>query len=410
MNKLYLKALVKKEQDKITVVASTSVIDRQGESIDQSGWDLTNFLKNPVMLWAHNYDELPLGVWENIRVSDGLLKMDANFASKEANPKAENVRLLVEEGVEKTVSVGFIPKERDGHIITKAELLEVSFVPVPANPEALALAISKGYNPEIMKTEDVFCVDCGAKLGEGNQNERKTEQENVVELVCNNCIKEKSKIKNVCDPDSEDYDQEECDEMMKQEETAVQTVILSKENFPTEADAREWITAHDFHAEKVDETEDSWRFRQFEPSECQEGSFRTIDLTDGVKAVICRPSDGKTCSAPRVRLGKNLINEKVGRVISEKNRGLIKDAITQFENSISVLQELLKATDAPEKGGIVITLGEGGKVNDLGSDEKNGQVELSAELLKALLAHSRQTDKANELVLRMIKSALKNDK
>jgi phage head maturation protease len=42
----------------------------------------------------------------------------------------------------KTVSVGFIPKERDPEnqrIITRAELLEVSFVPVPCNPNALSL-------------------------------------------------------------------------------------------------------------------------------------------------------------------------------------------------------------------------------------------------------------------------------
>lgn len=42
----------------------------------------------------------------------------------------------------KAVSVGFIVKERDPanfSIITQAELLEVSFVAVPANPNAISL-------------------------------------------------------------------------------------------------------------------------------------------------------------------------------------------------------------------------------------------------------------------------------
>jgi phage head maturation protease len=42
----------------------------------------------------------------------------------------------------KTVSIGFIPKQRssnDRTIITKSEMLEFSFVAVPANPEALSL-------------------------------------------------------------------------------------------------------------------------------------------------------------------------------------------------------------------------------------------------------------------------------
>jgi hypothetical protein len=45
---------------------------------------------------------------------------------------------------------------------------------------------------------------------------------------------------------------------------------------------------HGFKHDKVDTTADYHRFRQFEPSLCQQGSDRTITLTDGVKAVICK--------------------------------------------------------------------------------------------------------------------------
>ena len=62
--------------------------------------------------------------------------------SAEINPFAQQVRKLYEfglskgEGVGCTTSVGFIPKEFDENArntIIKAELLEFSFVPIPAN-------------------------------------------------------------------------------------------------------------------------------------------------------------------------------------------------------------------------------------------------------------------------------------
>jgi phage head maturation protease len=53
----------------------------------------------------------------------------------------------------KTVSVGFIPLKRndqDYKIIEKAELLEVSFVAVPANPNAISMD-KKLYDEAVSK-------------------------------------------------------------------------------------------------------------------------------------------------------------------------------------------------------------------------------------------------------------------
>jgi len=75
----------------------------------------------------------------------------------------------------------------------------------------------------------------------------------------------------------------------KQRPTAViQTLILSKGRFQSAESARGWVSEHDFMSDKMDETEDSFRFRQREPGDFQDGSFRTIDITDGVKAVVGR--------------------------------------------------------------------------------------------------------------------------
>lgn len=160
MNKTYLKGYIQKakEVDLYEFTASTSSVDRQGDSIDQNGWELDNFLKNPVILFAHNYSELPIAKAVEVLKGERSLTIKIQFASEEANPKAQQVKNLVDEGILNTTSVGFIQKERNGNIITKAELLEVSIVPVPANAEALRLAY-KSLDAEIVKDiEDVLAL------------------------------------------------------------------------------------------------------------------------------------------------------------------------------------------------------------------------------------------------------------
>lgn len=121
------------------VIISTADIDRQGESIDQNGWDLTFYKLNPVVLWAHDYWSLPIGICDEIAVQDGKLVAKGRFAPEECNAFAQQVRRLYDAKIVRTTSVGFIPLEMDGSNIKRAELLEFSFVPVPANPYALSL-------------------------------------------------------------------------------------------------------------------------------------------------------------------------------------------------------------------------------------------------------------------------------
>lgn len=152
MNKTYFKGYIQKSQDEdiYEFIASTASVDRQGDSIDQSGWELDNYLKNPVILFAHNYSELPIAKAIDVIKADSALIIKIQFASEEANPKAQQIKRLVDEGILNTTSVGFIQKERNGNIITRAELLEVSIVPVPANQDALRLAY-KSLDDDIVK-------------------------------------------------------------------------------------------------------------------------------------------------------------------------------------------------------------------------------------------------------------------
>ncbi len=78
-----------------------------------------------------------------------------------------------------------------------------------------------------------------------------------------------------------------------QKKSDIQTLILSKSRFKTKGQASKWVRSHGFKTSKVDEKKNTFRYRQKEPSAFIEGSFRTITLTDGVKAVIGRPKKKK---------------------------------------------------------------------------------------------------------------------
>jgi len=66
-----------------------------------------------------------------------------------------------------------------------------------------------------------------------------------------------------------------------------QSVVLPKDKFTLE-EARQWLRDHDYKDPGVDETDSSYRFRQFPPSECIAGSYASMPLPNGVTLVLCR--------------------------------------------------------------------------------------------------------------------------
>ena len=139
--KMFARGQIKRIKENGTIngaVGSTGSTDRDGEILDPNGWNLKNFKKAPRLLWAHDAWSLPIGKVSNIEVDNrGRLVFDAEFAEKE-NDFAKKVADLVRGGFLNTFSVGFKPLEFDQETDTfkKMELLEISMVNVPANPEA----------------------------------------------------------------------------------------------------------------------------------------------------------------------------------------------------------------------------------------------------------------------------------
>jgi len=143
---------ITKNKDTITVtgMASTSDIDRVGDIIVPDAWTkggLDNYVKNPIILFNHNYNN-PIGKGTEFKVTDKGLEITAEISK--ADPR---VATLVEQGILKTFSVGFRVKDADymeetgGLKITDVELIEVSIVSIPANQSAV-FEVVKSYNSQ----------------------------------------------------------------------------------------------------------------------------------------------------------------------------------------------------------------------------------------------------------------------
>jgi HK97 family phage prohead protease len=163
----------------ITFVASTEAVDRYGDIVRVKGWQTKNYERNPVFLWGHKASEPPIGRTLSVRkeANPPALVQTVEFADAKTYPFAETVFQLYKQGFMKAVSVGFRPLETPkrildddnqwtgGYEFTSQELLELSAVPIPANPEAVARAIDSG----IVTTADATRFFASEERGETSE-------------------------------------------------------------------------------------------------------------------------------------------------------------------------------------------------------------------------------------------------
>lgn len=166
MDKMFTQAKVEKgsfndEERSFVAWASKPVLDRDGEIIASNAWDIENYEKNKVILWAHNYSMPPVGKALWVKLQNNGVKFKPQFAPTDMG---KELYMLYKEGFLNSFSVGFDPKdfEEDGRTVrvldfwtgekydkpvktfTEAELLEISCVPVPACPDALVERAKEG--------------------------------------------------------------------------------------------------------------------------------------------------------------------------------------------------------------------------------------------------------------------------
>jgi len=308
-------------------VASTSTQDRDGEVINAEGWDTKNFKKNPVIMYAHDYHSLPVGRAPRVWMSDGKLKNTVEFPPEGTYEFADIVERLVDTGYLKTESVGFIPKKwEDGdgekaprRTYTKQELLEISIVPVPSNPDALRNAVEDG----VITTKEFEAIT------------KPEETDEYIRIPVNDC-----KVTATIDISKK----EGIKALYCGEEKQVRTYLFKKEapyNW-TMARAKKWVEEHksvDDEITKVDNTTIENITIEVEEKDKPVSQAAIIDELDylirclddvGLNEDAIKEAWGLVRKIMRLS-GDDIpvdIEEKVGAVLSKKN----KNKLNQIKN------------------------------------------------------------------------------
>lgn len=134
-------------------VASDESTDRMGDVIRVAGWELANYKRNPIILFQHQSSN-PVGIATKVWLEGKALMSQIKLAAEGTSPFIDTLRKLLEQGIIKAVSVGFMPTKQPQYIRDKGtdqitglefvgqELHEISLVSVPANANALVMAKS----------------------------------------------------------------------------------------------------------------------------------------------------------------------------------------------------------------------------------------------------------------------------
>jgi HK97 family phage prohead protease len=133
----------------VRAIISSGLVGRDKLLVDVAGIDLAGYRRNPVVLWNHQPDA-PVGRVAPITRNGSGLEGTITFAPEGVSDTADQVYGLVKSGVVNSVSIGFEPGEttrpdRDGtRTIRNCELLEVSFVSLPADTGAVVIERAMG--------------------------------------------------------------------------------------------------------------------------------------------------------------------------------------------------------------------------------------------------------------------------
>lgn len=191
-------------------VASTEDEDRDKDIIRQDGWNLKNFKKNPMIPWSHDYWGVPIArslrTWIDHDAKKLMFKPQFD-SEDDASMKIFN---KYKNGFLTSFSVGFRGLEfeyRDeddrwwgGIEFLQQELLEISAVTIPANPnatvsvhggDAVQNLLQMGY-PQMFAETDQGLFYPVRELGEFISPEIKIGDEEGIQVMYANSISESS--------------------------------------------------------------------------------------------------------------------------------------------------------------------------------------------------------------------------
>lgn len=131
------------------VLISTNRLDRDRDTINPAGWRIDDYMKNPIVMWAHDYmgmtpaGGVPVGITQRLVIDQQGPIATFNFRQPANDYDFVNVvRSAWEQEILRAASVGFSPieaeeNERGGRDFRSQDLLEWSIVAIPSNADAL---------------------------------------------------------------------------------------------------------------------------------------------------------------------------------------------------------------------------------------------------------------------------------
>lgn len=142
---------IDKEAGIYEVMISTESVDRTGDIVRANGGQFADYMNNPVVLLGHDYGDLPVAKTLELSVVPGVgIRARFQFPEWGLYDKADTTRKLWDAGFLNAASIGFNPTKSVNLDPSRPwgpqeylewELLEWSIVVVPANQDALRLAL-----------------------------------------------------------------------------------------------------------------------------------------------------------------------------------------------------------------------------------------------------------------------------
>lgn len=154
-----------KERKPIPYAVLDSTVLTNGMRVMVEGVDISQFQKNPVMLYDHDDWRLPIGRWENIRKENGMILADAVLDYDDSDKEVQRIIGKVERGFLKACTAGLVDLEasddsllvlpgQTGYTVTKCRLREISITPIGRNHNGLKLYDRDGNVMELTDKTD----------------------------------------------------------------------------------------------------------------------------------------------------------------------------------------------------------------------------------------------------------------
>src|SRR5579859_4363360 len=337
-------------------VITRMIQDRDGDIVVPNGIRLDNYRKNPTWFFGHQQMPFPIGTAEDPDTGALQVECQADKAIgccyfDEEDPDAVFLYGKVKRGFLRMTSIGFMPlravrlpqqKAQDGRKVDgtiagwrfdEIDLLEISLVGVPANPEACLIEVKDQVSPRLKAILDPSqpirqLWDTGMSKKWGKSRSKKKELSATDETVGGALIGNKYPK---WDKDTEDcvsrkipklihegYGQAQaaaiaysmCGEGKQVKEndptgipqgdvrpnqdefpsSDVQAILFPKSAYPSVEDCVKYLEAREYDSSQLVESETEYCFEQFPAEECQSESARVEDLGDGIQANICQRS------------------------------------------------------------------------------------------------------------------------